>query len=139
MLLKNPNIKKTSTKAKVMQTSLSYILTDKSPKIPHTIPQSCLTSLCLLASPLSWKSRWLVFWKGLPPRLIEHTVCPNGGWGGGRGGVVCDRSRVHRPLPALCTCSSLLACSRMERMASSEPPSGVRIRVVMFPEERGRE
>src|SRR4029434_3272030 len=41
--------------------------------------------------------------------------------------------------PAFWTCSSLLACSRMDRMASSEPPSGPLIRVVMFPTERERE
>lgn len=39
--------------------------------------------------------------------------------------------------PAFCTCSSLLACSRMDLMASSEPASGVRTRAVMLPAGEG--
>lgn len=42
-------------------------------------------------------------------------------------------------LPAFWTCSSRLACSRMDLMVSSEPLSGVRIRVVMLPRKRKME
>lgn len=45
------------------------------------------------------------------------------------------RQRQNEPVPVFCTCSSLLACSRMDLMASSEPDSVVRIRVVMLPGE----
>lgn len=40
--------------------------------------------------------------------------------------------------PAFCTCSSLLACSRIDLIASSEPASGVRTRAVMLPGGRER-
>lgn len=40
---------------------------------------------------------------------------------------------VRVAVPVFCTCSSLLACSKMDLIASSEPVSEVRIRVVMLP------
>ena len=39
-------------------------------------------------------------------------------------------------VPVFCTCSSLLACSRMDLIASSDPVSEARIRVVMLPAGR---
>lgn len=46
--------------------------------------------------------------------------------------------RQNEAVPVFCTCSSLLACSRMDLMASSEPVSVVRIRVVILPEEENK-
>lgn len=40
------------------------------------------------------------------------------------------------PIPVFCTCSSLLACSRIDLIASSDPVSEARIRVVMLPARR---
>lgn len=51
--------------------------------------------------------------------------------------VVCG-GMGNQDLPAFWTCSSRLACSRMDLMASSEPLSVVRIRVVMLPRKRKR-
>lgn len=54
--------------------------------------------------------------------------------------LIKSRSKRNRQqsesIPVFCTCSSLLACSRMDLMASSEPLSVVRILVVMLPEEK---
>lgn len=44
----------------------------------------------------------------------------------------------HQDLPPFCDSISFFACSRMLLMASSEPVSGVLIRGVMLPDQRGR-
>lgn len=49
------------------------------------------------------------------------------------GGEKREKKKGMEDPPAFCTCSSLLACSRMDLMASSEPASGVRTRAVMLP------
>lgn len=57
-----------------------------------------------------------------------------------------DRTRARSPtgqptcqhLPPFCNSISFFACSKMLLMASSEPVSGVLIRGVMLPDQRGR-